>query len=103
MIEIIATVRPDKLTLLACGHATGRPEVCAGVSALLYALKGWADNCTERELWPAGDWETRVGKGSAYFRLPRTEGAEPAFGLVFHGLLQIYATAPDAVSVSYGE
>ena len=103
MIDVIAAYRPASLSLRVSGHATGRPEVCAGVSALLYALKGWAEAAAAQEAWPRGEWEARIGKGSATLRLPRTEGAELAFGLVFRGLLQIYATAPEAVSVSCGE
>ena len=103
MIEILATESPEALRLQAYGHATGKAEVCAGVSALLYALRGWVSERERREGWPADASEARIGKGSATIRMPRTEETELAFGLVLHGLLLVHAAAPDAVSVSYGE
>ena len=40
MIRVVADHAEGELVLRAEGHATGRPEVCAAVSALTYTLAG---------------------------------------------------------------
>ena len=52
MTDITAVYGADTLRLTARGHATGAPAACAAVSALLYALEGWAG---ETEGTPVGN------------------------------------------------
>jgi uncharacterized protein YsxB (DUF464 family) len=99
MIRVVADHAEGELVLRAEGHATGRPEVCAAVSALTYTLAGWIIARALENAWPEGRWEARIDKGSACLRMPWTARSEHAFDLIRLGLEQVAAAAPDAVSV----
>lgn len=72
-------------------HATGSPQVCAGVSAIVYALAGWLANFGDRERDTV-----RLESGEAFFDLDSPkEGVKAAFDLAIIGLLQIAKTYPD--------
>lgn len=99
------TIQSDGWTyrLSASGHATGsgpttdRPEVCAAVSAIVYALGGYLKN-----LEAAGQVELgtfMLESGAAEIEA-RGEAARQPFGMAAVGLLQIAAKYPDQVSVN---
>ena len=105
MTKAKAVYGATDLALYAEGHAAGSPEVCAGVSALLYALAAWVGEQREREADPelaAKRWQGNVGKGSAAFRMPRTPETEPVFHLVRLGLDLLSGAAPKALEVRSG-
>ncbi len=73
------------------GHATGSPQVCAGVSAIVYALAGWLANFGDRER------DTVIlESGEAFFSVdgPK-ESVKTAFDMAIIGFLQIAKTHPD--------
>ena len=114
MTRITAVYGPEALTLTVRGHAAGSPAACAGVSALVYALEGWAKTGETPSARPTspdrGGAEqseaegflplARVTPGAADFRLPRTAETEAAFALTVTGLARIAATVPEAVRIA---
>ena len=99
MTDIFPIRAPGALRILAEGHALGRPDVCAGVSALLYALAGWITDAAAAQGWDAYRWDARIGKGAASLRAPRTPEAETVFAFTLRGLAQVAAAAPEALRV----
>ena len=81
--------------IAARGHATGAPEACAGVSALLYALAGWLKNAPET----ARRARCRLAPGDAELRFPGSPAADAAAALCAIGLAQIAKRCPAAVAV----
>lgn len=77
---------------VACeGHATGRPDVCAAVSCLIYSAAGWARNA-ETEL------ETRLEPGNARLVFAG-EGCGAVFEFLAVGFLQLERKYPKFLSV----
>ncbi len=76
-------------------HATGSPQVCAGVSAIVYALAGWLANFGD----PEHD-TVILESGEAFFSIDSPkQGVEAAFSLTIIGLLQIAKAHPDHLRV----
>lgn len=76
-------------------HATGSPQVCAGVSAIVYALAGWLANFGDQE-----QDTVLLDSGEAFFSVDSgLEGTKAAFDLAIIGLLQIAKTHPDHLRV----
>lgn len=93
------TIQGDgwRYRLTAVGHATGRPEVCAAVSAIVYALGGYLKNLEQ-----AGAAELHgfmLESGAAELEADGWDGVQAAFGMAAVGLLQIAAKYPDQISV----
>lgn len=85
MIDVYAEKDGDLFTLAVRGHATGSEEVCAGVSAIVYALAGWAENYAE------ADVRTELESGDALVTFRGGSEAEAAFDMAVIGLQQIEA------------
>lgn len=83
MVKVYAEKDGDRYTLECKGHATGSEAVCAGVSAIVYALAGWAEQYAEREV----KVELDSGEGLVTFR--GGSEAEAAFDMAVIGLRQI--------------
>lgn len=64
-------------------HATGSPLVCAGASAIVWALAGWLHNHPETEA------VLDLRSGNAFVQCARTPEAEAAFELAEVGLRQL--------------
>lgn len=93
------TIQGDGWTyrLTAVGHATGRPEVCAAVSAVVYALGGYLKNLEQ-----AGAAELHgfmLESGAAELEADGWDGVQAAFGMAAVGLMQIAAKYPEQVAV----
>lgn len=91
-------IQSDGMThgLTAVGHATGSREVCAAVSAIVYALGGYLKN-----LELDGGVELcgfMLESGAAEIEASGQE-ARAAFKMTAVGLLQIAAKYPDQVAV----
>jgi len=76
-------------------HATGSPQVCAGVSAIVYALAGWLAN------FGTPEQDTVIlDSGKAFFSVDSgKEGVKAAFDLAVIGLLQIAKGHPEHLQV----
>lgn len=80
-------------TVSAQGHATGRPDVCAGISTILQALDTWMQ--TEDGVTVL---ERRVHSGDVLLKF-RGNGSNTSFRLVTMGLKRLEATDPETVKV----
>ena len=78
----------------ARGHATGSPEVCAAVSALMYTLAGWLKQHPEI----GGIQRLDDGDASVVF-FDRSDAAKTAFELADVGFRQLAASYPEYISV----
>lgn len=91
----------DSNTLSVSGHAgfstEGNDIVCAGVSAVTYALLGWLENNRDSGIFVSSD----VQSGEVLIQAGRTKEADTAFEVALIGLLQIAQSYPDHVAVSY--
>lgn len=97
MTRITARTEDGACCLESTGHAAGSPAVCAGISALLYALAGWLLNRPEGL---AGD-SILLEDGHAVFRIRQpTRETAAVFEAVVIGLLQIQLTSPEYIRVS---
>lgn len=77
-----STVR-NGLQLEMKDHATGSPLVCAGASAIVWALAGWLHNHRETEA------VMDLRAGDAFVQCARTPETEAAFELAVVGLKQL--------------
>ena len=74
------------------GHATGSPEVCAGVSAVVYALAGYLTNRVPEA-------EIRLDSGRAQISC---RGQRAMFEMAWIGLAQIEKAHPEFIRVECG-
>lgn len=97
MIRVKVSQVRDGLQLELRDHATGEPLVCAGASAIVWALAGWLKNHHEAE--PV----MTLRAGDAFLQCARTPEAEVAFELAVVGLMQLERTYPEAVWLERAE
>ena len=103
MTKVEVTYGASDLTLIAEGHATGNPAVCAGVSVLLYTLANWILDCAHNEGWPEAACRTEIGEGRACLRMPATRDGELVFRAIGNGLALLVAADPAALYVRLKE
>lgn len=101
MTVIHARQGPDGMCISAKGHASGSPEACAAVSALLYALAGYLTNAEQDG--KAQNVFTRLESGDAELRFCGGEAAQAAFRMAVIGLLQLAQAQPDCVFADFSE
>lgn len=93
MIRVeVAAVR-DGLQMTVKDHATGSPLVCAGASAIVWALAGWLKN------HPPAQAVLNLRAGDAFLQCTRTAETQAAFELATVGLEQLEKTYPELVKV----
>lgn len=90
MTRISTAVKGNRFTIRAVGHATGSVEVCAGVSAILYALAGYLINA------PVKVHALRLESGEALLDF---EGGGEAFQMAVIGLAQMGERFPGYLQV----
>lgn len=96
MTNITIQCSGDTYRMAAVGHAAGNSEVCAAVSAIVYALGGYLKN-----LEAAGPVKLRaltLGSGAAGIEAAGQE-SRIAFEMAAVGLMQIAAKYPELVAV----
>ena len=98
MTEIWISLAGNTHILSAEGHAEQYPQVCAGVSALLYALSGFLQNAGKRV--KALD-ELTLKPGSACLRCRGDRSVTAAYEMTALGLLQIAKVYPRGLCVHY--
>lgn len=97
MVEAYFEQDRDRFLVTCKGHATGSEKVCAGVSAVIYALAGWVNNYAEAEV------RIELESGDALITFRGGSEAEAAFDMALIGLKQIQLAEPDKVSVVHAE
>ena len=103
MTKIEITKADPRYSILFDGHATGSPEVCAGISALMYSLEGYLRN-HEQDLFLHSAKIDDPGWGYISFELEDPSNfIRGAFDLVMVGLMQIAASYPDFCEVKLNE
>lgn len=84
------------------GHAGyaeyGKDIVCAGVSAIAFALLGWLEN-HEEELTEMD--ELMVEDGQVYIACAGSDKVTTAFQVALMGLIQISRAHPEYVDIEY--
>ena len=73
------------------GHATGSPEVCAGISALVYALEGFLENYCD-------DFHVKHEPGDVEIWYAYRD--DDIFHMFLIGLLEIEKGYPDHIRVT---
>ena len=92
MTQVIARRDGDRCYLSATGHATGSREVCAGVSAIFYALAGYLENAAmDRQLEVS---VLRLEPGDAVIEFEADEQARAAWEMAALGLAQMAKSYP---------
>lgn len=88
-----------RYVLTARGHAVGSPQVCAAISALLFAVAGYLENV--RGTVQVG--EVRLDSGDARLYWSGGARAEAAYELAAVGLCQLARRYPRYVACSVDE
>lgn len=91
MTTVMLSKEGGVYTVSAQGHATGRPDVCAGISTILQALDTWTQ--TEDGVTVL---ERHVRSGDVLLKFCGA-GSDTSFRLVAMGLKRLEATDPETV------
>lgn len=99
MTTIICEIAGSEMSLELDGHATGSPEACAGISALVEALGTYIVDAGAKHVHRL--YERWIEDGSCGFRLRGDQTMAEVFRLVCIGLMQISMAYPDQVSIQW--
>lgn len=97
MTSIWCEINGEELSLEIEGHATGSPEACAGISALVEALGTYIMDAGAGHVNRL--YERWIEDGSCGFRLRGDKTMAEVWRLVCIGLMQISMACPDQVSM----
>lgn len=102
MIRVYYNRGEGRHELTVNGHAGyaeyGKDIVCAGVSAIVFALLGWMEH-NEEEI---DDLEDMIAEdGQVYIACTGNDKLETAFQVAVLGLIQIARAHPDHVDIEY--
>lgn len=98
MTSITITAGAGRWRFEASGHATGSPEACSAVSALLYALAGWLRNAPPG-VRPGRTYLAPAAADIAFSDAGSGGAAEAVADCIAVGLLQVASAEPGAVRV----
>lgn len=99
MITVACSTRQGEHALTVTGHACYNPGndiVCAGVSAITFALLGWLLNS-------GADYSAHYESGECAIRCRRTRDTDTAFDLAVIGFAQIAECYPDNVTIEIAD
>ena len=99
MTEVCIHIDKGGYLLRADGHATGKPNVCAAISGIVYALAGYLENAEGHAR--ARVTEFTPGRGYAYLYCRGDMCAEAAYRMAAIGLLQIAEKYPRHLDVKF--
>jgi len=101
MVHIEVCAEGERCTLRMSGHADYNPGndiVCAGCSAVVYALAGYVTNAIRERYVEVYDW--RLESGDALLDFNGDGGTRAAFEMAVIGLAQIAQQYPGHVSIT---
>lgn len=101
MVKVYAESDGNRYLLSAQDHATGSEQVCAAVSALVYAFAGYVLNAKENRKAMVHNIKLESGKALIHCHGDRDVGT--SFDTVVLGLKQIEASNPEFIQVEMGE
>lgn len=94
MTRVTAKSTNGRYYIKAEGHATGSPAVCAGVSAIIYALAGYLGNSESIRCE-----EVNLSDGNAELEFYGGDDAEAVYLMSVIGLMQIEEQYPEYIEV----
>lgn len=101
MTNIYAERSGKRCLLVAKGHATGSEQVCAAVSALVYALAGYLTNAIRERYIEF--YREQLESGDVVMDFNGDDCTAAAFETVVIGLQQIAQQYPEFICVEYRE
>ena len=93
MTQVNLTQDGNRYTVTATGHATGSVEMCAAISALLYALEGWLANSS------VNVQEKRMDDADVRIVFVGGKSCETVFDMVTIGFLRLQETDRNRIKV----
>lgn len=81
------------------GHATGRPDVCAAISSILYALAGYLVNAADEGM--AQVYRLQMDSGDVQIKCSGDAHTDGACAMAGIGLMQLAETFPEVVKAEY--
>lgn len=101
MTKIYVSIHKDLYMIEFCGHATGSPETCAGISAIMFSLEGFLLNHEE----DLTEHMSRIPEDNTdavtFIRFgTQSDFVHGAFEMALIGLLQIQETYPEYCKVT---
>lgn len=87
----------SKMFLCLQGHAVGSPEVCAGISAIVYALAGYLKNAEAENR--ANIYTIDLNSGNVELQVTGDDRTGGAFESAIIGLKQIAQKYPDYLKI----
>lgn len=101
MVNVYAESDSNRYLLSSEGHATGSEQVCAAVSALVYAFAGYVENAKIEG--NATVYNMRLDSGKALIHCHGSREVGAAFDTVVLGLKQVELSHPELIRVEIGE
>lgn len=102
MVNVSFYHRDREHEMIACGHATGSPEICAAVSAIMTALAGWIENNRDHLDGKEAIF-VDLQEGDTCILFTGDDCAEAAFSVAEIGIAQLANSFPEYVSVAWYE
>lgn len=99
MTTITCEIVGNEMSIELDGHATGSPEACAGVSAIVEALGTYIKGAGKRHVYKL--YEHWVSPGSCGFRLRGDSAMAEVWRMACIGLTQISMAYPGQVSMTW--
>ena len=101
MVKVYAESDGNRYLLSVQDHATGSEQVCAAVSALVYAFAGYVRNAKENR--KAMVYNMKLDSGKALIHCHGDRDVGTAFDTVVLGLKQVEAGNGEYIQVEIGE
>lgn len=101
MVNVYAECDGNRYLLSAQNHATGSEQVCAAVSALVFAFAGFVKNAEESRA--AQVYNLKLDSGKALIHCHGNRDVGTAFETVVLGLRQVELSNPEYIHVEIGE
>lgn len=101
MTKVYVSITEPVYMIEFYGHATGSPETCSGISALMYSLEGFLRNHEEDLTEHRASIPEDNTDAETYIRFATTsEEVQGAFEMCLIGLLQIQNSYPKYCKVT---
>ena len=101
MTKVYVSISKDVYMIEFIGHATGSPETCSGISAIMFSLEGFLRNHEEDLKEHRASIPEDNTDAVTYIRFASTsEEIQGAFEMALIGLLQIQKSYPKYCKVT---
>ena len=101
MTKIYISISKDLYMIEFCGHASGSPETCSGISSLMFSLEGFLQNHEEDLMEHVYSIPEDNTDAMTFIRFrTRSDEVQGAFEMTLIGLLQIQKSYPEYCRVT---